>query len=434
MKKSATESEAESKNLNSVSTILTLSLADLRRKNQHVEPILNILAYLSPDDISINVLKECWNYCQKREILADSQLTDFENFSLGNTTFQEGLKELLHFENNHEGRISVVQIEEFYEALEFLLSYFIISADLNQTRLTDKGNMSQTGINDMKISISHLTQQVIRLNHSKSGKYERYYQNVFDWVVENLEYDEKDLNDVRRVGLLVPHALQLESLQNTISSCNIVDLLQKIGRHQLYLFIKERNYGKDHPETAITLVNLGNAWGSCGDYRQKKDLLSRALEIFEKHYGKGHPETAITLDNLGNVLGSLGNYEKQKDLLTRALEIKEKHYGKDHPSTGITLTNLGIAWGSLGDYVKQKDLLTRALEIQERHYGKDHPQLGIALTNLGIAWGSLGDHEKKKELLTRALEIFENVYGKDHPRTKTVLANLGNSSRSIIDY
>jgi tetratricopeptide (TPR) repeat protein len=113
--------------------------------------------------------------------------------------------------------------------------------------------------------------------------------------------------------------------------------------------------------------------------RQEKILEARLDEIAdqEKHYGKDHPQTGITLTNLGNAWGSLGDYEKQKDLLTRVLEISEKHYGKDHPQTGITLDNLGDAWGSLGDYEKQKDLSTRALEIKEKHYGKDHPQTGI---------------------------------------------------------
>ena len=119
--------------------------------------------------------------------------------------------------------------------------------------------------------------------------------------------------------------------------------------------------GRDHPDTGIKLNNLGNAWGSIGNYERKKDLLTRALEIFEKHYGRYHPETGIALTYLGNAWGSLGDYEKRKDLLTQALEINEKHYGIDHPQTGITLTYLGNAWGSLGDYEKQKDLLTRAL-------------------------------------------------------------------------
>ena len=70
-----------------------------------------------------------------------------------------------------------------------------------------------------------------------------------------------------------------------------------LGRNELekVLAIEERHYGKDHPETAITLTNLGNAYGDLGDASGQKALLERALAIFERHYGKNHPNVAITL-------------------------------------------------------------------------------------------------------------------------------------------
>ena len=56
----------------------------------------------------------------------------------------------------------------------------------------------------------------------------------------------------------------------------------------------------------------------------KKDLLERALKIQEKHYGEDHFELAVTLGNLGCAYGELGDHNKEKDLLERALEMKGK--------------------------------------------------------------------------------------------------------------
>ena len=437
-KEKSTESEGESKSLSFVSTIFTLTLADLKRKNHHVELILDILAYLSPDDISISLLEEWWSYCQSTKRHFDSQLQEFDKYSLGNMP--------IHEQQAHIGESHIAMIKSFRDAVELLLSYSIIIADLGLSRYNEIENIL---LSDMKISINSLTQQVIRLNHQRSGNYESYYSKVFEWMVKKLEYDEKDLDDVKRVSLLIPHAIHLKDLQNTINKLKMAELQEKIGYHQLYgvgkyhvalkyfenaLAIKENYYGKDHPKTAATLGNLGNVWGSLGDYEKKKDLLTRALEIYEKHYGKDHPNTAATLGNLGYAWGSLGDYEKQKDILTRALTIKEKCYGKDHPTNAITLTNLGNAWGSIGDYEKQKDLLTRALDIYEKHYGRDHPQTAITLGGLGNAWGSLGNYEKQRDLLTQALEIFERHYGKNHPETAATLTNLGNAWGSLGNY
>jgi tetratricopeptide (TPR) repeat protein len=81
------------------------------------------------------------------------------------------------------------------------------------------------------------------------------------------------------------------------------------------------------------------------------------LEIEEKHFGPDHPEVAITLTNLGEAYGKLGDSKKKRDLLERALEIEEKHFGPDHPKVAITLTNLGLAYGELGDSKKKCYLL-----------------------------------------------------------------------------
>ena len=110
---------------------------------------------------------------------------------------------------------------------------------------------------------------------------------------------------------------------------------------------------------------------------KQRDLLLRALNIQEAHYGSDHWQVAITLTNLGNAYGALGDVAKQRDLLLRALKIEEAHYGSDHWQVAPTLTNLGNAYGALGDVAKKRDLLLRALKIQEAHYGPDHWQVAI---------------------------------------------------------
>ncbi len=73
------------------------------------------------------------------------------------------------------------------------------------------------------------------------------------------------------------------------------------------------------------------------------------MAIKEKHYDLNHPNVAVTLTNLGDAYGSLGDAQKSRELLKRALVIKEKHYGFNHPEVAATLTNLGHAYRSLGD-------------------------------------------------------------------------------------
>jgi len=70
--------------------------------------------------------------------------------------------------------------------------------------------------------------------------------------------------------------------------------------HERALRIKEREYGPDHVEVAITLTNLGNAWRELRRPDKARDLHERALRIEEPEYGPDHVEVARTLTNLGN--------------------------------------------------------------------------------------------------------------------------------------
>jgi len=242
------------------------------------------------------------------------------------------------------------------EAVELLINYSIVSQ-------YDKG-----------LKIHRSTQAVMRLIHERSGLDKQYFYQVFNWLFPKMDYEESDLQDIGRVSLIIPHAVNLCHIKNPLDPTKLSTLYEKIARHQLY---------------------------AVGNPNISLEYFNKSLMILEANFSKDHPDIARTLTNLGNAWGDLGDYEKQKDLLIRALAIHEKHFGKDHPSTGITLTNLGIAWGSLGDHEKMKDLLIRALAINEKHFGKDHPQTGITLANLGQVLCCVGDfrnafiHQKK---------------------------------------
>ena len=190
--------------------------------------------------------------------------------------------------------------------------------------------------------------------------------------------------------------------------------------------INEAHYGRDHFQTANTLMNLGNAYGDLGNVQKKRELLERALGIFDAHYGRDHYQTAITLENLGNAYGALGNVQKKRELLERALGIQEAHYGRDHYQTANTLMNLGNAYGALGNVQKQRELLERALGINEAHYGRDHPELSLTLTNLAVTYQTLEQPVVALQTAQRAYRILMTHpdYGAEHPRTQQCIAYL----------
>ena len=58
--------------------------------------------------------------------------------------------------------------------------------------------------------------------------------------------------------------------------------------------------------SAITFYNLGTLYNSQGKYKEANPLYRRALEIREKALGLEHPDTAVSLNNLGTLYANRG--------------------------------------------------------------------------------------------------------------------------------
>ena len=122
----------------------------------------------------------------------------------------------------------------------------------------------------------------------------------------NLGIAHGDLGDYAKQRDVLERALRYGTSASTDRAGEPRDRVHRLGRpregarRERALAIKERTYGRDHAEVAITLMNLGNAYGALGDYAKARDMLERALAIKERAYGRDHPEVALTLTNLGN--------------------------------------------------------------------------------------------------------------------------------------
>jgi tetratricopeptide (TPR) repeat protein len=176
---------------------------------------------------------------------------------------------------------------------------------------------------------------------------------------------------------------------------------------------------KDDKLTGVMLSNLGVACSYLENYKEAKDYLIQALTIKEKHYGPDHPEIAVTLVNLASVYNYFHNYEKAMESSKRALSIFESWCGKNHPRTADALLALSSTYHHLSKYKEEVDILTRALNIQESYYieASSHPHVVITLRCLADAFAALGDLEKEIDYLNRALIVCKKYYGSSHPTT-----------------
>ena len=96
-------------------------------------------------------------------------------------------------------------------------------------------------------------------------------------------------------------------------------------------------------------------------------LLRKALALRQRESGPRHPETAISMNNLGNVLLALGQLAEAERLHRQALALLEAVLGKDHPRVGVSCSNLADVLRAKGDVISAGALDRRAAAIEKRN-------------------------------------------------------------------
>ena len=148
------------------------------------------------------------------------------------------------------------------------------------------------------------------------------------------------------------------------------------------LVIDERFYGPTHPEVATDLNNLGSVLRVLGDLGGAKGIFERAIAIEEAQPAPDRFKIAIRANNLGTVLRSLGDLEGAVNAFERALAIDRDAYGPNHFKTAIRENNLGEALQELGELEGARESYQRAYRIFQQFLGPGHHYTMRARENL----------------------------------------------------
>ncbi|MDP7561017.1 MAG: tetratricopeptide repeat protein, partial [Planctomycetota bacterium] len=97
----------------------------------------------------------------------------------------------------------------------------------------------------------------------------------------------------------------------------------------------------------------------------------RSLAIREKSFGPEHPDVALSLNNLAGLLRAQGSYSEARPLHERALAILEKALGPEHPDVAGSLNNLAALLEDEGSYAEARPFFERSLSITLRHLSRN---------------------------------------------------------------
>jgi tetratricopeptide (TPR) repeat protein len=378
----------------SVATTWSLAMDDVREESKEAADLLNLCAFLAPDEIPLEMLGEGAEHIP--EPLASTA----------------------------SDRLAMNR------AIRVLKRYSLID------------------VSGESLSVHRLVQAVVR-DRLGEDEEKRWAETAVRLLNAAFPLESHDVRTWHLCSHLLPHALAAaahaearevahEETSHILNETSTylrgrAEFVEAKAQYERALALAEEVYGRDHPNVATIVNNLGGVLRALGDLPAAKECFERALEIGEVVYVRDHPNVATIVNNLGVVLQDLGDLPAAKECFERALEIDEDAYGRCHPNVAIRVNNLGGVLRALGDLPAAKECFERALAIDEDAYGRCHPNVAIHVNNLGAVLQDLGDLPAAKEHYERAIAIGEEVYGRDHPNVAIRVNNLGVVLKDIGD-
>ena len=362
-----------------VATTWKISFEKIKNPTSH--QLLNLFAYLAPDNIS-----KQW-FVDANEVLPD------------------------------ELREVAANDLQYLKAITELTKYSLINLD-------EKGT----------ISIHRLVQQVIRESlKNEQNKWRNYCISILH-ELRYFDFSTAESRDLFRT--LAPH---VEVVTKDINDDNatrevanlyyflgwgfddLADYNKALEYYEKALAIYEEILGKEHPLTALAYNNIAAIYDKQGNYGKALEYCEKALAIREKVLGTEHPDTATTYDNIAAVYGKQDDYGKALEYCEKALAIREKVLGTEHPDTATTYNNIGIVYEYKYDYEHALEYYGKALSIREKFLGTEHPYTATTYNNIASVYRAQGDYEYALEYFVKSLTIRVKVLGVEHPYTKETL-------------
>jgi tetratricopeptide (TPR) repeat protein len=202
---------------------------------------------------------------------------------------------------------------------------------------------------------------------------------------------------------------------------------------ELALAIDQGVYGPQHRWVAEDRRSLGRVLQNLGDLAGARAQMERALQIDEALFGPDHWSCAYDRCQLATVLRDLGELTEAHAQLERALEIDERTFGPEHWRAGQDRRYLATVLRDLGELEAAAAQLERAVEIDETVYDPEDWRVAQDRRYLGTVLHALGEIAEARTQLEWALTIDEATYGRDHWRAGQNHGELGLVLRDLGD-
>jgi tetratricopeptide (TPR) repeat protein len=409
-----------------LTTAFELTFKKIEEKSPIAMEILNIIAFLAPDDIPIFVLKdskdlaryfELTDFEQIKDILSSSSIVDFQADSMS-------IHRLVR-------KFLIDRLDQTNKCFFFVKAVWIILDSFKYGF-----NMIDSWSNSIRL-IPHI--QVLLKYSKATGFYNLKFAHLLNGagrcLLETCHYPLA--KEFFEQALVIKESILGSShpdITRILCSLGIVigkmsDWVKAKEYFERAIDIDKKFYGNLALEVAQDLACLGMASSDLGDLQPSYQYLKEALRVIEAIFIDSCYGAILYKLNYGSVLGDLGKFEEAMYFFEKVLDSYEKLWGENHHSVSNTLEEIAVLQINNGKIDAAIANLERAYEINKKLFRPDHIRIGNNFINFGKIFLAKGQPEKALQFFKRAISIIRQLFDDNHKKIAEVMVLMGKATK-----
>ena len=196
------------------------------------------------------------------------------------------------------------------------------------------------------------------------------------------------------------------------------DVSSALEAHNRCLVAIESQYGRDHPQFAAGLQNIGIMYMKGKDATKAKKFFLDALQIRKDLLGPEAMDVAVSLHFLGIVHRDLGDNELAFDSFSESIRVWKTrlHSGSDDDDRQLvniryasTMHEVGLLHRQRGEIKEALQAYKEALNLRQTYLGDEHEETAQTLHCMGVAYCDIGAHENAMKAYARSLQLQKKL-------------------------
>jgi eukaryotic-like serine/threonine-protein kinase len=200
------------------------------------------------------------------------------------------------------------------------------------------------------------------------------------------------------------------------------------------LEIRRSILGVEHPDTMISIREIGTVHQSRGEFSEAEPYLREALEVSKRLFGNDHRQTSLSRHRLGALLRLRWQFAEAEQLFKEALGEILGRVDADHPESLSVKGSLALVLSEQQRYSEAAPYYQTVLDGSRRQLGDDHPNTMTAINNMAQFLQGQGRVDEAEPYYRESMERRRRVMGDEHPRTLDAIHNMGVHLRYLGRY